>query len=88
MLGKALMKLLAINSYQFRHSPMKLIIYIFFLLFSFFVSAKEEMGVPWNIDCDENNCFMQVVLPYQGPTEMEQGGMSVSFSLKKIYHMS
>ena len=60
--------------------------YLLLILFSFLsvsTFAEEKMGFPWNVDCSESKCFMQVVVPYQGPSKMEQAGMSVSFYLKK-----
>lgn len=58
-----------------------LLILISFLPLSSY--AENKMGFPWNVDCNESKCFMQVVVPYQGPSEMEQAGMSVSYSLVK-----
>lgn len=54
---------------------------ILFLFLSQSSFADEKVGFPWNVDCSEIKCFMQVVVPYQGPSELEQAGMSVSYSL-------
>jgi hypothetical protein len=71
---------------------MKKLIIILLLLFSGNAGASDldnlvkeaESQARWNVNCKDDNCFMQVAVRYnKGPTSaMEQVGLAVSYNLK------